>query len=194
MTIRLGLTGSIGMGKSTTAQIFAEQGCAIWDADAAVRKLYTGGVAVRPLGELFPSAIIDNSVDRKVLKAIIQSDPTALTKIEKIVHPLVHQDRADFAVHTSARIAVFDIPLLFENNLKPQFDAVACVTVTPEIQRERVLARGTMTEAEFNMILEKQIPNEDKCRMSDFIIPTDTHAAAEHAVTGVIDSLNGYRT
>ena len=114
MTFLIGLTGSIGMGKSTTARQFEAEGCAVWDADAAVHRLYAkGGAAVAPMAEAFPAAVIDGAVSRDALKLIISRDPRALRKIEKIVHPLVAQDRAAFIAATAAEIVVLDIPLLF---------------------------------------------------------------------------------
>lgn len=182
MIFRLGLTGSIGMGKSTTAKIFAEEGCAVWDADAAVHRLYAkDGSAVAPMREVFPAAIIDGAVSRDALKEIIGADPQALKQIEAIVHPLLGADRADFAKNEASDILVYDIPLLFETGGEKRMDAVVCVTVSPQIQRERVMARGTMTEAQFENIRAKQMPNDEKCARSDYVIETDTleHARAQ---------------
>lgn len=182
MIFRLGLTGSIGMGKSTTAKMFAEEGCAVWDADAAVHRLYAkGGSAVVPMQEVFPTAIIDGAVSRDALKEIIGADPQALKQIEAIVHPLLGADRADFAQNAAADILVYDIPLLFETGGEKRMDAVACVTVSPQIQRDRVMARRTMTEAQFEGIRAKQMPNDEKCARSDYVIETDTleHARAQ---------------
>ena len=119
MSFRLGLTGSIGMGKSTTATLFAQQGCAVWDADAAVHRLYgRGGAAVAPMAALFPDAVIDGAVSRDALKRIIAQDPQALRQIEQVVHPLLATDRADFIENAKSDILVFDIPLLFETTTK----------------------------------------------------------------------------
>jgi len=187
MTFKLGLTGSIGMGKSTTAKIFAELGCAVWDADAAVHRMYAkDGAAVEPMKEVFPEAIQDGAVSRIALKEIIGSDPTALKQIEQIVHPLVAKDRAEFTAKNDADITVFDIPLLFENGTEKMLDAVACVTISPEIQRERVLARGTMSEDQFENILDKQMPIADKIAKSDYVIETDTLEHAKAQVQAVI--------
>ena len=191
MIFRLGLTGSIGMGKSTTAKMFAEEGCAVWDADAAVHRLYAkGGSAVVPMREVFPAAIIDGAVSREALKEIIGADPQALKQIEAIVHPLLGADRADFAQNAAADILVYDIPLLFETGGEKRMDAVACVTVSPQIQRERVMARGTMTAAQFEGIRAKQMPNDEKCARSDYVIETDT---LEHARAQVQDVLADIR-
>ncbi|WP_171132680.1 MULTISPECIES: dephospho-CoA kinase [unclassified Ruegeria] len=182
MSFALGLTGSIGMGKSTTAQIFVEEGCALWDADAAVHRLYSkGGAAVEPMRNAFPAAVKDGAVDREVLKQIIAKDASALKQIEAIVHPLVAADRAAFRKTATADILLFDIPLLFETGGDALMDAVACVSVSPEEQKRRVLTRGTMTEAQFEQIRAKQMPNDEKATRSDFVIVTDTldHARAQ---------------
>ncbi|WP_439522771.1 dephospho-CoA kinase [Marivita sp.] len=191
MTFKLGLTGSIGMGKSTTAQLFAEAGCAVWDADAAVHRLYEeGGAAVSPMEALFPDAISGGSVDRAALRGIIGRDAEALTQIEGVVHPLVRDDRAQFAEMTEADITVFDIPLLFETASEADMDAVVCVTVSPELQEKRVMERGTMTREQFLAIRDKQMPNAEKCARSDFVIQTDT---LEHAGQQVHDILGQIR-
>ena len=178
----LGLTGSIGMGKSTTAQMFVEEGCALWDADAAVHRLYApGGAAVAPFTAAFPEAVVDGAVSRERLKDIIGRDPAALKRIEEIVHPLVGQDRAAFIEQTDADIVVLDIPLLFETGGNTRVDAVACVIVDDETQRARVLARGTMSEEQFEAIKAKQLPAADKADRADYVIKTDTidHARAQ---------------
>ena len=187
MTFKLGLTGSIGMGKSTTAKMFADLGCAVWDADAAVHRMYgVEGAAVQPMGAVFSDAIVDGQVSREVLKEILAKDPSALKIIESIVHPLVAQDRNDFLAETTVEIAVLDIPLLFENGTEAMFDAVACVSVSPDIQRQRVLARGTMSEAQFESILSKQMPIADKIAKSDYVIETDTLEHAQKQVWAVV--------
>ncbi|MES2665615.1 MAG: dephospho-CoA kinase [Pseudomonadota bacterium] len=173
MTFRLGLTGSIGMGKSTTAAMFSEQGVPVWDADAAVHRLYApGGRAVAPLAALCPAALIDGSIDRSALKSWITADPLALARIEAIVHPLVAADRADFAARTVSDIAVFDIPLLFENGTEAQLDATLLVTAPPALQRARVMARPGMTEAQFALILSRQMPDAEKRRRATHIVET----------------------
>ncbi|MFC3613465.1 dephospho-CoA kinase [Lutimaribacter marinistellae] len=192
MSFRLGLTGSIGMGKSTTASFFVDEGCALWDADAAVHRLYDkGGAAVAPMQAAFPEAVVDGVVDRARLKAIIASEPTALKQIEAIVHPLVAADRADFLKSVTADIVVYDIPLLFETGGDKAMDAVACVSIPREDQKARVMERGTMTEAQFEQILAKQMPNEDKCARADFVIVTDT---LDHARQQVQDIVKEIRT
>ena len=184
MTFLLGLTGSIGMGKSTTAKMFAEEGCAVWDADAAVHRLYAaGGAAVAPMAAVFPDAIVDGAVSRDALKAIIAKDPADLTRIERIVHPLVAEDRKGFIDGADDDIVVLDIPLLYEGGNAEGFDAVCVVTAPPDVQRARVLARSTMTEAQFEMILAKQVPDAEKRARADYIVVTDTldHAARQVA-------------
>jgi len=183
----LGLTGSIGMGKSTTAKMFAEEGCAVWDADAAVHRLYgKGGAAVAPMAAEFPTAINDGAVSRAALKETIAADATALPRIEAIVHPLVAEDRARFLADAESDIAVLDIPLLFETGGAAAMDGVACVTIPDDVQRDRVLARGTMTETQFNAIRAKQMPAKEKCARSDYVIETDTLDHARAQVRAVI--------
>lgn len=182
MSFALGLTGSIGMGKSTTAQMFVDEGCALWDADAAVHRLYSReGAAVTPMQTAFPDAVIDGSISRDALKRIIAQTPAALKQIEAIVHPLVAADRATFRENATADILVFDIPLLFETGGDAAMDAVACVSIPADEQKRRVMARGTMTEAQFEQIRAKQMPNDEKCARSTYVIVTDTldHARAQ---------------
>jgi len=183
MTFKLGLTGSIGMGKSTTAGMFVDEGCALWDADAAVHRLYSrGGAAVEPMEQAFPQAVVDGAVSRDVLKRLIAADPTVLPAIEAIVHPLVAADRARFAASVKNEIVVFDIPLLFETGGDKMMDATACVTVSEDEQERRVMRRGTMTQAQFYAIRAKQMPNAEKCARATYVIETDT---LEHARTQV---------
>ncbi|WP_293575062.1 dephospho-CoA kinase [Phaeobacter sp.] len=191
MTFALGLTGSIGMGKSTTAQLFADEGCGIWDADAAVHRLYdVGGAAVAALAAKFPYAIVDQKIDRAALRDIISKDPSSLAQIEAIVHPLVAADRADFRASAAEEILVFDIPLLFETGGHTSMDAVACVWTDPATQRQRVMDRGTMTVEQFEQILQKQMPIEEKKSRSDYLIQTDS---LDHARQQVRDILNAIR-
>jgi dephospho-CoA kinase len=191
----LGLTGSIGMGKSTTAAMFADAGCAVWDADAAVHRLYAkGGAAVPAFMDAFPEAVIDGEVSRPALKTIIANDPAALKKIEAIVHPLVGQDRAAFLENARSDIVVLDIPLIFETGGNKRMDAVACVTVSAETQQERVMARGTMTQEQFENIRSKQMPNDEKCALSDYVIETDTLEHARAQVLAIIDDIKGKLT
>ena len=183
MTFRLGLTGSIGMGKSTTAQMFADEGCDVWDADAAVHRLYsTGGLAVKGIRKVFPEAIESNAVSRATLKRIISSNEAALKQIGAIVHPLVRAERADFIDASESDIVILDIPLLFETNCQDEFDAVVCATAPAEIQKQRVLARPGMTEAHFQIILSIQMPDAEKRKRADYTVETTT---LEHAKTQV---------
>ncbi|MBY6120589.1 MULTISPECIES: dephospho-CoA kinase [Mameliella] len=187
MRFKLGLTGSIGMGKSTTAQMFADAGCAVWDADAAVHRLYgPEGAAVAPIGEIFPQAIENDQVSRDALRRIIADDATALKRIEEIVHPLVQEDREAFIAAHPQAIGVFDIPLLFETGGDAQMDATACVNVSRETQEARVLARGTMSADDLARILARQMPNAEKCARATYVIETDT---LEHARAQVQDVL-----
>ncbi|WP_294614079.1 dephospho-CoA kinase [uncultured Roseovarius sp.] len=187
MTFKLGLTGSIGMGKSTTAQMFVEEGCALWDADAAVHRLYAaGGAAVGPIAAVFPDAIEEGAVSRRRLKEIISNDQGALQVLEMIVHPLVARDRQEFIDNCTAEICVFDIPLLYETGNDQMMDAVACVTISPELQRERVLSRGTMTLAQFEAIRDKQLPDAIKRERANYVIETDTLEHAREQVQSVL--------
>lgn len=187
---KLGLTGSIGMGKSTTAALFADHGCAVWDADEAVHRLYgPAGAAVDAIAHLHPDAVKDGAVSRPALKAWIAKDPKALGQIEAVVHPLVAADRAAFLTTTQSDIAVLDIPLLFESGSKDAFDAVAVVSAPAEIQRARVLARPGMTDAHFKRILANQMPDAEKRKRADYIIETRDHPSAEAAVTQIVQEI-----
>lgn len=187
---RLGLTGSIGMGKSTTAQMFANEGCAVWDADAAVHRLYSkGGAAVAPMADAFPHVIEDGAVSRDKLRKLVGEDPTVLKKIEAIVHPLVGEDRSTFLAQTDADIVVFDIPILFETGGDKKMDAVACVFVDDDVQEARVLARGTMTRDQFLGIKAKQMPAAEKAKQADFVIYTDTLEHARAQVHDVVQTI-----
>lgn len=189
MSYRLGLTGSIGMGKSTTAQMFADEGLPVWDADATVHRLYAPGQpAALAIGRLFPTAIdSDGSVNRATLRQLIQTDKTVLDRLNAAVHPLVAEDRAEFLKsHAVAPIVLLDVPLLYESRIDTACDAVAVVSVPPEIQRNRVLARGAMTAAEFQTILSRQMPDAEKRARADYIIPTTSLEAARQAVKDVL--------
>ncbi|MBY6155748.1 dephospho-CoA kinase [Pseudooceanicola nitratireducens] len=187
MTFLIGLTGSIGMGKSTTARIFAEEGCAVWDADAAVHRLYSaGGAAVAPMQAAFPNAVIDGTVSRDALKAAIAADPTALRQIEQIVHPLVAEDRQAFIAASDADIVVLDIPLLFEGSGHRMVNTTVVVSVPEDVQRDRVLARGTMTEDQFMMIKSKQMPDAEKRALADHVVITDTLDHARDQVRAIV--------
>lgn len=184
---RLGLTGSIGMGKSTTAALFREQGVPVWDADAAVHRLYApGGAAVAPLAALCPAALNDGGIDRAALKTWIATELTALPQIEAVVHPLVSADRDAFANTATAPLILFDIPLLFEKGTEAMMDATLLVTAPPALQRARVLARPGMTEAQFATLLARQMPDRDKRARTDHIIETLSPDSARAAVRALI--------
>lgn len=187
MTFRLGLTGSIGMGKSTTAKLFMQEGCVVWDADAAVHRLYgKGGLAVKPMLERFPDAVISGEVSREALKAILRQRPEVLAEIESIVHPLVARDRQDFLDNSEAVITVLDIPLLFETGAEANMDASVCVSVDADTQKQRVITRGTMTETDFETILSKQMPDAEKRRRADYVVITDTLDHARIQVRDIV--------
>lgn len=188
MSFVLGLTGGIGMGKSTAAAMFAARSVPVWDADAAVHRLYApGGAAVQPVGEVFPAAIRDGRVDRSALKSILAADPAALARLESIVHPLVAADRAAFIRdNAAAPIVLVDIPLLFETGSQSQMDGVAVVSTDEETRRARVLARPGMTAETLDLILSRQLPEAEKCARADWIIPSHSLDAAEKAVDAII--------
>lgn len=173
----IGLTGSIGMGKSTTAQMFADLGCPVFDADAAVHDLYApGGRAVPLIRAVFPDAISDGAVDRKRLGDHMRADPLNLKVLESFVHPWVGEMRADFLVAaktSGAKAVVFDVPLLFETGGESQVDSVVVASAPAKVQRARVMARPGMTEGLFHMISAKQMPDAEKRARADFIIFTD---------------------
>jgi len=188
----IGLTGSIGMGKSTTAQMFVDHGLPVWDADAAVARLYApdGGAAEKLQKVVAGVAVPDGSVNREVLKAWIASDPTALAQIEAIVHPLVARDRESFLNNTDARVVVLDVPLLFETGLSDEVDLTVVVTTSPERQRERVLARPGMTEAQFSHLLEKQMSDSEKRTRADVIVRSDTMELARRDVATLMEQIH----
>lgn len=184
---RLGLTGSIGMGKSTTAGFFQSAGIPVWDADAAVHRLYAaGGAAVGPMSQALPGVIEGGAVSRAALRALLAQDPEQLAVLEAIVHPLVAADRAQFLAETVSDIAVFDIPLLFEKGTEAEMDATLLVTAPADLQRRRVLARPGMTEAQLALILSRQMPDRDKRARATHIIETLSLPAVEAAVAALI--------
>ena len=190
MTFRLGLTGSIGMGKSTTAAMFADEGLPVWDADATVRQLYAAdGAASRALAAIFPGILEDGAVSRSRLRQVIAKDATALDRVQAIVHPLVSQDRATFLKSCSSDIVLLDIPLLFETGAERDCDGVVVVSAPPDVQRARVMARGEMTEAEFEMIVARQMPDAEKRARADYVIETKTLDAARLAVRAICSQI-----
>jgi dephospho-CoA kinase len=172
--IILGLTGSIGMGKSTTAKLFAEAGVPVYDADATVHRIYQGEAA--PVIEAaFPGTTADGKVDRARLSAKVVHDPAAIQRLEQIVHPMLrsyHQKFLQDAEQAGAPVVVMDVPLLFETGGEKRVDAVVVVTTAPEVQRERILARGTMTAETLDAILARQTPDAEKRRRADFVVDT----------------------
>lgn len=172
----LGLTGSIGMGKSTTSALFAEAGVPVYDADAAVHAIYAkGGPAAAPLEAEFPGRTADGAVDRQKLSAQVLGNPEKLQKLEAIVHPLLAQQRAAFfetASQLGAPWVVLDVPLLFETGGHRGVDAVAVVSAPPEVQRARVLTRPDMTKDKLDAILARQWPDANKRALADFVIDT----------------------
>jgi len=172
--IVLGLTGSIGMGKSTTATLFAEAGVPVHDADATVHKVYEGEAAPA-IEAAFPGTTANGKVDRAKLSARVVHDPAALRQLEQIVHPMLrayHQKFIEDAERSGAPVAVVDVPLLFETGGEKRVDAVVVVTTSPENQRERILARGTMTGEALDAILARQMPDDEKRRRADFVVDT----------------------
>ena len=190
--IVLGLTGSIGMGKSTTARMFVEQGVPVHDSDEAVHRLYAGAAA--PLVEAaFPGTTRDGVVDRALLAARILGDADAIRRVEAIVHPLVRADADAFLARaraSGAPIAVLDIPLLFATGGRGRVDKIVVVTAPAEVQRQRVLARPGMTEEKFRAILARQVPDAEKRRLADFIVDSSQGMeAARDQVRAIIDAL-----
>jgi dephospho-CoA kinase len=192
--IILGLTGSIGMGKSTTAQMFRDEGVPVYDVDAAVHALYApGGAAVMPVGEAFAGVVKDGAIDRLALRAAVGGDPLAWQRLEGIVHPLVREAQIAFldqARRSGAKVVVLDIPLLFENGGHKAVDAVVVVTAPPAAQRQRVLDRPGMTEAVLAEILAKQMSDAEKRAMADFVVNTGFGLAeAQAQVRAILDAL-----
>jgi dephospho-CoA kinase len=187
MGFRLGLTGSIGMGKSTTAAMFAAQGIPVWDADATVHALYAvGGPAVAIVSELYPDAIKGGAVSRDRLRNMILQDPDVLDTLQAAIHPLVAADRNRFLQDHPNQIVLLDIPLLFETGADAQCDGTAVVTVSPDVQQKRVLDRGQMTLAEFDLILARQMSDAEKRKRATWVIETTTIDAAQKAVLQIL--------
>ena len=196
MSFRLGLTGGSGMGKTTTAAIFARRGVPVWDADAAVHRLYApGGAAVGPVAAAFPSALGPQGIDRGVLKRLLAEDPSRLGLLESLVHPLVAADRQAFiAANAAAPVVLLDIPLLFETGAQAQLDGVAVVSAPPDVQRARVLARPGMDPATLDLILSRQMADADRRARATWVIPTATLAQAEAAVNAILAEIADRRT
>lgn len=188
--IVIGLTGSIGMGKTTTAEMFKSAGVPVWDADSTVHRLYSQDAeTIAEIAKICPDATRSGTVDREILKDWIKVTPDGLIQLEQIVHPSVAQDRQNFLETNPAEIVVLDVPLLFETGLYKSVDVIAVVSVPADIQRQRVLARSNMSEAQFEAILAKQTPDADKRARADFIIDTTTLDAAKAAVHKVLKTI-----
>ncbi|WP_419319336.1 dephospho-CoA kinase [Caulobacter sp. ErkDOM-E] len=181
--IIIGLTGSIGMGKSTTSAMFEAEGVPVYDSDGAVHALYAvGGAAVAPVEAAFPGVVVDGAIDRTRLSAVVMGDPEALKRLEAIVHPLVGADRIGFFEKAAADgkdIVVLDVPLLYETGGDKRVHKVVVVSAPAEVQRQRVLARPGMDAAKLDAILARQLPDAEKRARADFVI--DTGQGLEHA-------------
>ena len=185
--LKIGLTGSIGMGKSTTAAMFQDAGVPVWDADAAVARLYAkGGAAVEEIQRAIPAAVVDGEVSKQALKQAISQDSDILQQLERIVHPLVQRDRTEFAKTAKSPMILFDIPLLFETGGDADMDAIIVVTAPPQVQRARVMARGTMDDTQFQAILARQMPDAEKRARADFIVTTETLDDTREQVEDII--------
>jgi len=194
----IGLTGSIGMGKSTTAQMFARHGVPVCDADALVHGLYEkGGAAVDPVTSAFPDANVDGRIDRERLSRLVLAQPEALRQLERIVHPLVAQAQASFLQGCAQRgedMVILDIPLLLESGGPKRVDVIVVVSAPPDVQRARVLQRPGMTVEKLEAILAKQVPDEIKRQKADFVIDTSGgFEYAEQQVQDIIKQLRGRR-
>jgi dephospho-CoA kinase len=192
--LKIGLTGSIGMGKTTVANMFAARGIPVFDADAAVHQLYArGGAAVEPVGAAFPGTVKDGAVDRAALSAAVVGRPDEIKKLESIVHPLVGKLREDFlskAEASGAAMAVLEIQMLLEGSSAKQFDAIVVVSAPEAVQRERALARPGMTQDKLAGILSNQMPDADKRARADYIIDTGASLAETEAqVAQLIETL-----
>src|SRR6202043_3463022 len=185
----LGLTGSMGMGKSTTAKLFVEAGVPVYDADAAVHKIYEGEAAPA-IEAAFPGTTANGKVDRDKLSEKVVHDPAAMKRLEQIVHPMLGASRQKFlddAEQSGAPVVVVDVPLLFETGGEKRVDAVVVVTTTPEIQRQRILSRDNMTGQKLDAILARQLPDAEKRKRADFVV--DTSHGLDHVRARIRDIL-----
>ena len=191
MSFLLGLTGSIGMGKSTTANMFREEGIPVWDADQAVHEIYASDVdVITAIGDIAPSAISEAGVNRAALSEVLKKDPTLIAKIEPIVHPKVAQHRAAFIEsHHAADLIVLDIPLIFEKDMSAEFDAVLVVSIDEDEQRSRVMSREGMTAIKFEMIRNMQTPDDIKRAKADYVIETNSLSQTKIDVQNLIEKL-----
>ena len=188
--IKIGLTGSVGMGKTTTAKVFEKFGCAVWDADKTVHKLYSkGGKAVLEVAKLFPSSVEEGSISRSRLKALLKDKPENLKELEEIVHPLILKDRQTFQQHTTSDVVVFDIPLLFETGADKEMDKTVCVFTSTKNQMERLKSRNKGYDNYYKELMSKQMPSNEKCKLADYVIETTSHTAVEKRVIEILDIL-----
>ena len=190
MRFVLGLTGSIGMGKSTTAAMFREEGVPVWDADASVHALYApGGAAVPGIRALAPEAVVGGAVDRAVLREALERDPSLFPRLEALVHPLVAEDRARFLGATPDGIILLDVPLLFERGIDRECDGVAVVSASADTQMKRLLARPGMDLAGVDLLLSRQMPDAEKRARARWVIPTETLEEARAAVRQILSKI-----
>ena len=188
--IKIGLTGSVGMGKTTTAKVFEKLGCDVWDADETVHKLYSkGGKAVVEVAKLFPSSVEDGSISRSRLKALLKNEPKNLKELEEIVHPLILEDRQNFQKYTTSDVVVFDIPLLFETGADKEMDKTVCVFTSTKKQMERLKNRNKGYDDYYKQLISKQMPSNEKCARADYVIETTSHTAVEKRVIEILDIL-----
>ncbi len=200
MTIKLlGLTGSIGMGKSTVGKMFEALDIPVYNVDARIHELYEpGGIAVEPVGQVFPEAVIEGRVDRPTLSKLVVGNEEKIKQLERIVHPLVGMDRQEFitdAEQNGKSMVVLDVPLIFETKGERNFDTIIVVSAPKEVQRARVLARDDMTEEKFETILARQVPDAEKRKLADHIIETNcTEEETLEQVKALIDTLTEERS
>ena len=188
--IKIGLTGSVGMGKTTTAKVFEKLGCDVWDADETVQKLYSkGGKAVVEVAKLFPSSVEDGSISRSRLKALLKNEPKNLKELEEIVHPLILEDRQNFQKHTTSDVVVFDMPLLFDTGADKEMDKTVCVFTSTKKQMERLKNRNKGYDDYYKQLISKQMPSNEKCDRADYVIETTSHTAVEKRVIEILDIL-----
>mgnify|MGYP001310114242 FL=1 len=188
--IKIGLTGSVGMGKTTTAKVFEKLGCDVWDADETVHRLYSkGGKAVVEVAKLFPSSVEDGSISRSRLKELLKNQPKNLKELEEIVHPLILEDRQNFQKHTNSDVVVFDIPLLFETGADKEMDKTVCVFTSTKKQMERLKNRNKGYDDYYKQLISKQMPSNEKCDRADYVIETTSHTAVEKRVIEILDIL-----
>ena len=188
--IKIGLTGSVGMGKTTTAKVFEKLGCDVWDADETVHKLYSkGGKAVVEVAKLFPSSVEEGSISRSRLKALLKNEPKNLKELEEIVHPLILEDRQNFQKYTTSDVVVFDIPLLFETGADKEMDKTVCVFTSTKKQMERLKNRNKGYDDYYKQLISKQMPSNEKCDRADYVIETTSHTAVEKRVIEILDIL-----